>query len=95
MAKSREVIEEQALEIVGKLLENNLIPSSDAVILIRAITDKGSSAPAPQVYPTNIPNMPVVPNVPGPDYPWKPGIVYCDYCNGTGQNPQQWNTTIC
>ena len=96
MAKSREVIEEQALEIVGKLLEHNLIPTSDAVILIRAITDKGGSAPAvPQVYPTNIPNMPVVPNVPGPDYPWKPGIVYCDYCNETGQNPQQWNTTIC
>lgn len=93
MAKSREVIEEQALEIVDKLLEHNLIPTSDAVILIRAITDKGSSAPAaPQIYPTNIP---VVPNVPGPDYPWKPGIVYCDYCNGTGQNPQQWNTTIC
>ena len=94
MVKSRETIEEEAIEIVGKLLQHGLIPTSDAVILIRAITDKGGSTPAtPQVYPTNIPNMPVVPNTPYPDYPWKPGIVY--YCNGTGQNPQQWNTTIC
>lgn len=96
MTKSRETIEEEAIEIVDKLLQHGLIPTIDAVILIRAITDKGCSAPAaPQVYPTNIPNMPVAPNVPGPDYPWKPGIVYCDYCNGTGQNQQQWNTTIC
>ncbi len=87
MAKSRETIEEEAIEIVDKLLQHGLIPTSDAVILIRAITDKGGSTPAaPQVYPTNIPN------IPGPDYPWKPGIVYC---GGTGQNPQQWNTTIC
>ena len=93
MAKSRETIEEEAIEIVDKLLQHGLIPTSDAVILIRAITDKGGSTPAaPQVYPTNIPNMPVVPNTPYPDYPWKPGIVYC---NGTGKNPQQWNATIC
>lgn len=93
MAKSRENIEEDAIEIVDKLLRENLISTTDAVILIRAITDKGGGTPAaPQVYPTNIPNLPVIPNTPYPDYPWKPGVFYC---NGSGQNSQQWNTTIC
>ena len=43
MAKSRETIEEEAIEIVDKLLQHGLIPTSDAVILIRAITDKDTN----------------------------------------------------
>ena len=82
-------IKEQALELIEKLLGEQKITVKEASTLIQAVNEGCNKQGQPNTYPSNVPFVPT----PQPIYPGFP-IVWCQG-GSTGQNPQQWNTTIC
>lgn len=94
MARTREKIESEAIDIVDRLLEKQLISAKDAATLIKAICDKGNPSPFVPQMPNTQPYVPS--NIPGlqPEqlpFPWKPGIIYC---GSTGNGFDGVSTTL-
>ena len=88
-------IKSKAIDIVSKLLKEDKVTAEEAKILLEAISDGGGGTciiqtpPSPHVTPSYLPQ------IQGPDYPWKPNTIYCG--NGDSRNMQHlqhWETTI-
>ena len=94
MVKSKQQLEEEAINIIDRLLEKQAITGSEAVTLIHAITDEQEQNQTPYT-----PNYPIITwgndelNKAFPFKP-KPGEIYCQGA-GTGDYHGFYSTVTC
>lgn len=70
-------IKSKAIDIVSKLLKEDKVTTEEAKILLEAISDGGGGTTIIQTPPSPHVTPSYMPTIQGPDYPWKPGTVYC------------------